>query len=105
MSYPLQDPTSFGFALCMAGFRLKQAGHMVAPQAGRSTMKDDGQAGGSAGKTAKDTRQVRLKLALRENLKRRKSQARGKGDFEGDLMPSSAASDGVIREDEGSPGK
>jgi hypothetical protein len=27
-----------------------------------------------------DSRQDRLKLALRENLKRRKSQARGRGD-------------------------
>jgi hypothetical protein len=29
----------------------------------------------------KDTRQDRLKLALRENLKRRKSQARGRGEM------------------------
>jgi len=29
---------------------------------------------------AKDSRQDRLKLALRENLKRRKSQARGRSD-------------------------
>jgi hypothetical protein len=28
----------------------------------------------------KDSRRDRLKLALRENLKRRKSQARGRGD-------------------------
>jgi hypothetical protein len=36
-----------------------------------------------AGKTAadvKDSRRDRLKLALRENLKRRKSQARGRSD-------------------------
>ncbi len=34
-----------------------------------------------SGKSAKqDQRQDRLKLALRENLKRRKSQARGRGD-------------------------
>jgi hypothetical protein len=32
------------------------------------------------GKTVKDSRQARLKLALRENLKRRKSQARGRSD-------------------------
>jgi hypothetical protein len=32
---------------------------------------------------AKDSRQDRLKLALRENLKRRKSQARGRGDAVG----------------------
>jgi hypothetical protein len=30
--------------------------------------------------TATDSRQDRLKLALRENLKRRKSQARGRND-------------------------
>jgi hypothetical protein len=65
-------------------------------------MKDDGQGGGRpAGKAPKDARQERLKLALRENLKRRKSQARGRGD----LMPASSASDDVVREDdEESPG-
>jgi hypothetical protein len=36
---------------------------------------------GQSGKAAKDPRQDRLKLALRENLKRRKSQARGRDDF------------------------
>jgi hypothetical protein len=44
-------------------------------------MTDDRDKG--AGKTArdvKDSRQQRLKLALRENLKRRKSQARGRSD-------------------------
>jgi hypothetical protein len=47
-------------------------------------MKDDkhkraGQTGGLAKEDpAKDSRQDRLKLALRENLKRRKSQARGR---------------------------
>ena len=46
--------------------------------------KREGQAG-TAGKNLKkyprqDQRQDRLKLALRENLKRRKSQARGKSD-------------------------
>jgi hypothetical protein len=37
----------------------------------------------AAGKNAvdvKDSRRDRLKLALRENLKRRKSQARGRGE-------------------------
>jgi hypothetical protein len=48
-------------------------------------MKDDkdkreGQAGTRAKNAGKDTRQDRLKLALRENLKRRKSQARGRSD-------------------------
>jgi hypothetical protein len=34
----------------------------------------------TVGLTKKGSRQDRLKLALRENLKRRKSQARGRGD-------------------------
>jgi hypothetical protein len=42
--------------------------------------KREGQAGAPAKNTAKDTRQDRLKLALRENLKRRKSQARGRSE-------------------------
>ncbi|SED86387.1 hypothetical protein SAMN05444164_6077 [Bradyrhizobium erythrophlei] len=36
--------------------------------------------GGQAGARVRDSRQDRLKLALRENLKRRKSQARGRED-------------------------
>jgi hypothetical protein len=35
---------------------------------------------GQTGAHAKNPRQDRLKLALRENLKRRKSQARGRSD-------------------------
>jgi hypothetical protein len=55
-----------------------------------------------AGKAAKDRRQERLKLALRENLKRRKSQARERGDF----TPASSAPDEVARNDgKESPGK
>ena len=52
-----------------------------------SAMKDDkhkreGQTRGLAKKDpAKNSRQDRLKLALRENLKRRKSQARGRSDI------------------------
>lgn len=38
------------------------------------------QVGTPAKKSAKELKQDRLKLALRENLKRRKSQARGRGD-------------------------
>jgi hypothetical protein len=33
-----------------------------------------------AGRDVRDSRHQRLKLALRENLKRRKSQARGRSD-------------------------
>ena len=36
---------------------------------------------GRSGRPAKELRQARLKLALRANLKRRKSQARGRDDF------------------------
>ena len=36
-----------------------------------------------AGAAVKNPRADRLKLALRENLKRRKSQARGRGDIAG----------------------
>jgi hypothetical protein len=55
-----------------------------------------------AGKVTKDQRHERLKLALRENLKRRKSQARERSDF----TPASSASDEVSRDSgEESPGK
>jgi hypothetical protein len=52
----------------------------------RSTMKDEkdkreGQTGAAGRNPGKDPRRDRLKLALRENLKRRKSQARGRSDF------------------------
>jgi hypothetical protein len=44
-------------------------------------MKDDKDKGeGQTGASGKGARQDRLKLALRENLKRRKSQARGRSD-------------------------
>ena len=41
--------------------------------------KDNAQ--GQSGNAAKDLRHERLKQALRENLKRRKSQAKGREDF------------------------
>jgi len=45
-------------------------------------MKDDSdkREGQTGGLSKKHARQDRLKLALRENLKRRKSQARGRSD-------------------------
>jgi hypothetical protein len=44
-------------------------------------MKDNqDRAAGKSGADVKDSRRDRLKLALRENLKRRKSQAQGRGD-------------------------
>jgi hypothetical protein len=44
------------------------------------TNKRERQAANPAKNPRQDSRQDRLKLALRENLKRRKSQARGRGD-------------------------
>jgi hypothetical protein len=41
---------------------------------------DQDKRAGKTGRDVKDSRQQRLKLALRENLKRRKSQARGRSD-------------------------
>jgi hypothetical protein len=41
---------------------------------------DQGRDTEKSGADVKDSRRDRLKLALRENLKRRKSQARGRGD-------------------------
>ena len=66
-------------------------------------MKDDGQASGTAARQpAKGKREDRLKLALRENLKRRKSQARERADF----TPASPSSDEVVRDrTKESPGK
>jgi hypothetical protein len=54
----------------------------------RFTMKDDKDKdeGSAATLAKKHSRQDRLKLALRENLKRRKSQARGRGDVT--MVPS-----------------
>jgi hypothetical protein len=46
-------------------------------------MKDDDDKRERQPAAAKNPRADRLKLALRENLKRRKSQARGRGDVAG----------------------
>ena len=54
-----------------------------------STMKEDSKSQRHSGK-AKDLRHERLKQALRENLKRRKSQGRGRDDF---ATPSSNPDD------------
>ena len=48
--------------------------------------KREGQSGSLKKNPRQNPRQDRLKLALRENLKRRKSQARGRDDFA--LAPS-----------------
>jgi hypothetical protein len=59
--------------------------------------KDEGQSGSLKKNPRQNPRQDRLKLALRENLKRRKSQARGRDDFA--LAPSNA--DDVTPHDDG----
>jgi len=57
-------------------------------------MKDDkDKYEGQSGKPAKESRRDRLKLALRENLKRRKSQAKGRGDS---TTASSDSSDAAL---------
>ena len=64
---------------------------MLAPAQGRRRFEsfamtgDRDRGGGQAGARVKDSRQDRLKLALRENLKRRKSQARGREDVASDV--------------------
>ena len=50
---------------------------------------DQGKGTKKTGADVKDSRRDRLKLALRENLKRRKSQARGRSDV--DAAPSENA--------------
>jgi hypothetical protein len=47
---------------------------------GRAMKDDQDRLAEKRGADVKDSRRDRLKLALRENLKRRKSQARGRGD-------------------------
>lgn len=67
-------------------------------------MKDEKDKGeGNSGKPAKDPRQERLKQALRANLKRRKSQARGRDD----VTTASSKSDEASPHDRGgkNPGK
>jgi hypothetical protein len=69
-----------------------------------STMKDGkDKRGGQSARPAGELRQDRLKLALRENLKRRKSQARARGDF----TTASSASDDIASHEghEENPGK
>ncbi|WP_374708054.1 hypothetical protein [Bradyrhizobium sp. RD5-C2] len=54
---------------------------------------DQGKGGGQAGARVKDSRQDRLKLALRENLKRRKSQARGRDEAASSELPATHLDD------------
>jgi hypothetical protein len=62
----------------------------------------EGQTAGAARNPKQESRQQRLKQALRENLKRRKTQARGRGDPAS--RPSNA--DDVLPYDDGNePGE
>ena len=66
--------------------------------------KREGQTASPAKKIqGKDSRRDRLKLALRENLKRRKSQARGRGDVT--IAPSNADKVSLDEDREMKPGK
>jgi hypothetical protein len=61
-------------------------------------MKDEDKHAGPAAKSPRPgSRQDRLKLALRENLKRRKSQARGRSD----PAPASSHDDEAAPHDDG----
>ena len=75
---------------------------------------DDGKREGPGDAFAKDSdkaakqgqRKDRLKLALRENLKRRKSQARGRDlQVPSDLGPSNVENPSPYDDDAGKPGK
>ncbi|WP_213285611.1 hypothetical protein [Bradyrhizobium sp. sGM-13] len=54
---------------------------------------DHGKSAGKTGADVKDSRRDRLKLALRENLKRRKSQARGRSDGAPSESPNASLDD------------
>ena len=64
-------------------------------------MKDDNEQ--SANNPTADPRRDRLKLALRENLKRRKSQARGRGDVAG--APTGGADAALDKDGRKKPGE
>ena len=59
---------------------------------------DQGRDTEKSGADVKDSRRDRLKLALRENLKRRKSQARGRNEV---ASPSSETTDASLDDADG----
>ncbi|WP_312014531.1 hypothetical protein [Bradyrhizobium sp. AUGA SZCCT0283] len=64
------------------------------------TMKDKQErAAGKTGADVKDSRRDRLKLALRENLKRRKSQARGRSEASASSESADASLDDASGEE------
>ncbi|MBR1279446.1 hypothetical protein JQ624_32850 [Bradyrhizobium sp. AUGA SZCCT0283] len=56
-------------------------------------------AAGKTGADVKDSRRDRLKLALRENLKRRKSQARGRSEASASSESADASLDDASGEE------
>ena len=76
---------------------MKDDKHKREGQSGTPAEKDPGKG------PAKDPRRDRLKLALRENLKRRKSQARGRGDVT--IAPSNTYKVSLDEDSEKKPGK
>jgi hypothetical protein len=76
---------------------MKHDEHKREGQAGAPAVKDPGK------DPSKDPRRDRLKLALRENLKRRKSQARGRGDVT--IAPSNVDKVSLDEDREKKPGK
>ena len=65
-------------------------------------MNDDRAKRDKTGVGTRDPRQDRLKAALRENLKRRKSQARGRSD---DAAASSGTADALLDDPSEKPGQ
>ena len=76
---------------------MKHDEHKREGQAGTPAVKDP------AKDPSKDPRRDRLKLALRENLKRRKSQMRGRGDVT--IAPSNTYKVSLDEDSEKKPGK
>jgi hypothetical protein len=73
---------------------------MRASSNGRSMTNPEDKSSAQTRTASKETRQDRLKLALRENLKRRKLQERGRSD-----AASSEPSDGPKDDAGGKPGR
>jgi hypothetical protein len=76
---------------------MKHDEHKGEGQTGTPAVRDQGK------DPTKDPRRDRLKLALRENLKRRKSQARGRGDVT--IAPSNADKVSLDEDREQKPGE
>jgi hypothetical protein len=68
-------------------------GSIKACSAGLVMKGDQGKGAGKSDADVKDSRRDRLKLALRENLKRRKSQARGRSDADASSENADASLD------------